>query len=112
VAQDLNVTLLASAIGGASWTLVAIGVFAYFSEKTPAHEKASYTTAYNQIVFLAMFIGPMIGKLLSGENMPLVTIILVGAILRLLAGMLTQVHPRAWAARMVKIVSPQTEIVE
>jgi MFS family permease len=98
-ADNLSVTLLAAALGGASWTAVAIGAFAFFSESTPIEAKASYTTAYNQVVFLAMFLGPMIGNVLSGNGMPLVTIILVGALLRILAGLLTHTHPRSWMGK-------------
>ena len=81
------------------------GIFAFFSEMTPAREKSAYTTAYNQVVFLSIFIGPIIGKLLSNTGMPLVTIILVGALLRLSAGVLTQMHPRAWFARAQALAS-------
>jgi MFS family permease len=105
LAPDLGVTLLAAAVGGASWTLVAIGVFAFFSESTPTETKAAYTTAYNQVVFLAMFLGPIIGKLLSVAGLPLVTIIMIGAVLRLLAGMLTHMHPRTWVIRAMQMSS-------
>lgn len=102
---NLYLILIAAAVGGAAWTMVQIGVFAFFSEMTPVKEKSVYTTAYNQVVFLSIFIGPIIGKLLSNTGMPLVTIILVGAMLRLLASILTQMHPRAWYARAVQLAS-------
>jgi MFS family permease len=101
--HNLNITLLASAIGGASWMLVSVGQFAYFSEMTPMEHKQSYTTAYHQVVFLSMFIGPLIGRLLSSDSMPIVSVLLVGALLRLLAGVLIQTHPRQLMLRAFHI---------
>lgn len=97
--RNMNLVLLASAIGGAAWMLVNVGQFAYFSEMTPIEHKQPFTTAYHQVVFLSMFIGPLIGKLLASDGMPIVSVLLIGAILRLLAGLLIQTHPLAWMSR-------------
>ncbi len=93
-AQTLPVTLISAAVGGAAWALVSIGQFSYFSETTPHENKEAYTTAYHQVVFVAMFIGPMLGNLLNTGNIPIITALCIGAAFRVLAGLLTQVHPR------------------
>ncbi len=98
-AASLPVALIGSAIGGASWTTTAVGLFSLFSELTPLDEKTPYTIAYNQSIYIAMFIGPLIGKSLSSAGMPLVTILIVAAVLRVLAGILTHVHPLEWVQR-------------
>ncbi len=111
MAQNLPVTLLASAIGGAAWTAVNIGLFAFFTEMTPAEHKTAYTIAYNQAVFIAMFLGPiigLIGKSLAPGGASLVILLVFGSVLRLLAGILTQSHPRAWMSRALHLnLSPR-----
>ena len=102
-AQTLPVTLLSAAIGGAGWTLVNIGQFSLFSEMTSSEHKEVFTTAYHQVAFGAMFVGPMLGSLLTGINMPIVTVLCVGATLRVLAGILTQMHPRQWVTRALQM---------
>ncbi|MEZ4669062.1 MAG: hypothetical protein R3E39_14240 [Anaerolineae bacterium] len=99
--QNLTLVLVASAIGGGSWMLVNVGQFAYFSEMTPIEHKGPFTTAYHQVVFLSMFVGPLLGRMLSSNGMPIVTILFAGAVLRILAGILIQTHPRAWMTRAI-----------
>jgi MFS family permease len=102
-AQTLPVTLISAAVGGAAWALVSIGQFSYFSEMTPHENKESYTTAYHQVVFVAMFIGPMLGNLLNTGNIPIITALCIGAAFRVLAGILTQVNPRQLFNRALQL---------
>lgn len=95
----LPLTLVAAGLGGAAWTGVNIGIFAFFSETTPTEHKARFTTAYNQIIFLSMFIGPFIGKALQNWGISLVTLLVIGAFLRMTAGILIQIHFRSWISR-------------
>lgn len=105
LSPHLNVTLLAAALNGASWTLAGIGLFSYFSQSTPIEHRAPYTTAYTQIIFVAQFFGPMIGSSLSRWDVDLVSILLIGAALRLLSGMLIQSHLPAWFKRTFRLAS-------
>ncbi len=66
---------------------------------TPTEHKEVFTTAYHQVVFRAIFIGPMLGNLLVSSNIPIVTALCIGAALRVVAGLLTQMHPRQWFIR-------------
>jgi MFS family permease len=98
-AAHLPLTLLAAGLGGAAWTGVNIGIFAFFSETTPAEHKAPFTTAYNQVIFLSMFVGPLIGRALQYGGSSLVALLVTGAFLRLIAGVLIQMHFRVWLRR-------------
>ena len=102
-AHTLPMTLISAAIGGAAWTIVNIGQFSFFSQMTPTEHKEPFTTAYHQVAFLAMFIGPLIGRLLTTGNIPIITALCIGATLRVLAGILTQIHPRQWVTRAMQI---------
>ncbi|MBZ0279024.1 MAG: MFS transporter [Anaerolineae bacterium] len=86
----LVMTLPASAILGASWTAAGIGLFAYFTESTPQEDLTPFTMAYMQVVYLAVFVAPMIGTALSKSGISLISVILFGAGLRILAGFLVQ----------------------
>lgn len=90
LAPSLNVALLSAVLMGASWAVTGVALFAYFSESTPAAHKSSYTTAYTQVIFLATFVGPMIGSGLYDRGANLVVILLIGSGIRMLAGMLVQ----------------------
>ncbi|MEP6985654.1 MAG: MFS transporter [Chloroflexota bacterium] len=103
IAPSLPVTLISAAVGGASWTIVNIGQFSFFGEMTPIEHKEPFTTAYYQIAFVAMFIGPMIGQVFISANTPIITALIIGAGLRLLAGILTQMHPRQWVTRAMEL---------
>ncbi|MBI5671239.1 MAG: MFS transporter [Chloroflexi bacterium] len=105
LSPHLHVTLLAAALNGASWTLAGIGLFSYFSSSTPIEHRATYTTAYTQIIFVAQFFGPMLGSSLSRGGVELVSILLIGAALRLAAGVLIQTHLPAWFKRTFNLAS-------
>jgi MFS family permease len=77
--------LPAGVIGGVFWTLAAISQFTYFSENAPAENATRYMTVYNQVVMLAVFIGPMIGSQLASRAFDLVAVLWIGAALRLVA---------------------------
>jgi hypothetical protein len=80
-------TLLAAALGGASWTASAIGLFGFFSERTTS--EARVTTIYTQIIALATFFGPLIGSGLANNGGNLGIVLLGDALLRLIAAVVT-----------------------
>jgi hypothetical protein len=65
-------------------------MFSYFAEKTPLQDAPRYTMIYMQIIYLGMFIGPLIGSGLASGGVNLVTVVLCGASLRLIVGIATQ----------------------
>lgn len=92
LAPSLEFTLIASALSGASWTAAGIGLFGFFSETTPQEDMMGYTNAYHQIIFLALFVGPLIGSALASADMNLLAVLIAGAVLRLISAALTQVE--------------------
>jgi len=91
--SDLNVTLVANVVSGATWTTAAIGIFGYFTENTPPEKVTSYSTVYNQIVSLAIFAGPILGSQLANMSISLTAVLWIGAVLRALAAVLILFNP-------------------
>lgn len=87
-APTLSVTLVAAAISGAAWTAASISVFTFFSESTPSENVTHFSTAYNQVVSLAIFVGPLLGSQLAGLLPDLGVVLVIGAALRLIAAAL------------------------
>ena len=88
-AQNLPITMIAATFSGASWTAATIGLFGLFTESThdvPNADMTRYATIYHQLLFIAAFIGPLIGSNLASAGFPLAMVMLLGVILRLLAG--------------------------
>jgi MFS family permease len=110
LSPTLYPTLVASALGGASWTLAAISLFSYFSESAPAEGLTRFTTAYNQIVMLSVFAGPMLGsQLASSVSLSLVAVLWVGAGLRVLSGVLVALEGVSLSPRRKPPVSMAKE---
>lgn len=92
LAPHLWVTLIAALVNGAAWSTLGISLFSFFTENTPSDQVTPYTLVYNQIIFIAMFIAPLVGTNLTGV-MSMVSILLLGALLRLLAAFFIQYQP-------------------
>ncbi|MBZ0290171.1 MAG: MFS transporter, partial [Anaerolineae bacterium] len=103
ITPNLFLALPAAAITGGAWTAAGIALFSFFSESTPAEGRAKYTVAYSQVVFLATFLGPMIGTGLRNAGINLAAVILIGALLRIIAAGLTQFHTLEWVERKLHI---------
>ncbi|WP_162909671.1 MFS transporter [Aggregatilinea lenta] len=86
LAPSLPPTLLAAALLGGAWTVADIGQFGYFSDHVPLEDSTRYTTAYLQLLSLALFTGPLIGSALTRMGLSLSMVLLTGAGLRALAG--------------------------
>jgi MFS family permease len=106
IAPSLPYTLVAAAIGGASWTVSAISAFNFFSENTPVEHVTSFSTFYNQIVMLSTFIGPMLGSQLAETSLSLTAVLWVGAILRLISGAAVGVDMPKWRGRFKRRPAP------
>lgn len=89
---NLYVALIAAVISGASWTAGAgVGLFRLFVDNAPEGEMTGYSTAYNQVIGLSVFIGPMLGSMLANGGVDLVLVMVIGALLRLLVAPLVDV---------------------
>lgn len=93
LAPSLPLTLVGAALSGACWSAVSmVGLLAYFNEATPNDQVTAYSTAYQQVVGLAAFIGPIVGSALASGGLHLATVLMAGAALRLAAGIVTEHH--------------------
>jgi len=92
ITNDLYVALLMSALSGAAWTMIGIGLYGILAESIPAETR--YATAFQQTTYFATFVGPLIGSQLAGLEINLITIMLIGALIRLAAGALLQFDAR------------------
>jgi hypothetical protein len=87
--RNLYFTLAAGAIAGAAWTAASVAMYGHFVEATrdiPTHDMTRYTTAYQQLVYVAAFIGPMVGSNLANAGVNLLIVMVIGATMRLAAG--------------------------
>jgi len=92
-ATSLAITLPAAFLTGSGWTIATIGVLNLLAERTGTDNKTRTSIAFQQVVAVSIFIGPMIGWLLLDLNLSLSDILIVGTMLRLLAAVLTFVKP-------------------
>jgi MFS family permease len=83
---SLYLTVIGAAVNGVAWTMVGTGMFGYFNNELPGHSMTRYTTLYNQVTYLGIFVGPMLGNLMLDLRLPIVEVILAGSVLRLLMG--------------------------
>ncbi len=87
LAANMWVTLIAAAFTGAAWTLADIAMFGYFAERTNT-ENMGATIVYNEMMYLGIIIGPLLGNSLLQLGMNTAPVLLIGAGLRLVGGMI------------------------
>ena len=91
IAPTIELTLFGALMTGAAWTTAAmVGLFGYMMEKSDPERMSSYSAAYNQIIGLAAFLGPMIGSMLLDSGIQLGGVMVIGATARIMAGILTE----------------------
>jgi len=91
LAPNINLTLIGAVITGASWTTaVSVGLFGFYMEAAPRENTAPYSAAYHQAIGLGAFIGPLIGGWLADGGFSLVAVMVIGALARILAGILIE----------------------
>ncbi len=105
LAPDLPWTLPAAPIAGACWTAANLSQFNYFSLSTPPEKRLSYTRAYFQATTIAMFVGPLLGSTLADSGMSLPLVLMFGAGLRLVAGLLAQAQTSNTATPAAPVIS-------
>ena len=86
----LYFTLIGAAISGAAWTAATIGLFGYFMSSTASDQMTTHSAAYNQVIGLATFVGPLIGSTLAEGGMTLLYVMVIGAGCRLIAAPLVE----------------------
>jgi hypothetical protein len=99
-------TLVGSALTGFSWTIAVVGVFGFFMKRTPVEAMQRGTVLYQQVISLGLFVGPLIGSTLADLGINLVTVLLIGAALRLIAGWLVMETRRSPHAEVLPAPAP------
>lgn len=102
-AGSLPLTLVGALLAGAAWTMVGgLCTYGMYSEIVPQEFATRYSTAFHQVIGLAVFVGPFIGSYLAGVT-TLSAVLWAGAGLRLLASLTgLLVWGKRPAAAMVK----------
>jgi hypothetical protein len=93
LAPNLWITLLAAVYSWGGWTIAGITLFRLFTEKTrevQAHDMIRYSSAYYQTISIAVFIGPLLGSSFANAGVNVAFLLITGAVLRLIAALLTQ----------------------
>lgn len=88
-APSLPVMLLGGALANAAWNIAYISILGFFTERTEADDVQA-TTLWHQILFAAMFVGPMLGSSLVQIGLTPAAVLMIGAAIRLGAGFASQ----------------------
>lgn len=89
----LALTLVTALLTGMSWTAATISMFVYLVERVPSRESTRSSGAFQQVIALGVFLGPLFGNMLLDLQMPVVNVLLTGAVLRILIGIVIYYNP-------------------
>jgi len=87
LAPNMLVALAGAALTGASWTAISICTLGYFTEKT-ARGDMQASVVFHQLLFVAIFIGPIMGTGIVSVGISTTMMLIIGALVRLLGGWL------------------------
>jgi MFS family permease len=87
LAPNLNFALIGAALTGAGWNVANVAILRFYTERTAAND-INASTGFHQVAFTAVGLGPLIGGGLASFGLPLVSVLLIGALLRLVVGIL------------------------
>jgi len=108
LSPNLMLALVAGAIIGGCWTATCmVGILSMLTQITPANGRAEYNTAYHQVAFASIFVGPLIGTAMLQMGIALGTALLIGATLRIAAASVMQVMTwRAPVTQPARLMAP------
>jgi len=87
LSPNMIFALLGAALTGASWTAISICTLGYFTEKT-ARGDMQASVVFHQLLFVTIFIGPIMGTGIVSMGLSTVAMLLIGAGVRLGGGLL------------------------
>jgi MFS family permease len=96
-APALWVTLIGAALGGASWTCGSIAVLEFYTQRTDRSDVQA-TMLWHQLLFLSMFVGPMVGSMVVKMGVSPFHTMMIGGALRLICAVIA-VFGLAWIDR-------------
>jgi MFS family permease len=85
---NLYLTLLPAAINGAAWTVTFLAALGIYNERTSPNDY-QVTNLWHQLLFAAMFVGPMLGSALVDQGLAPAVVLVIGGGLRFIAAGLT-----------------------
>lgn len=85
LAPNMWWTLIGAFLTGISWTATSICALGYFTEKA-ARSDMQASVVFHQLIFVTVFIGPVLGTGLVSLGLSAVTVLIIGTVTRLLAG--------------------------
>ncbi|MCS6836449.1 MAG: MFS transporter [Anaerolineae bacterium] len=85
LAPNMLVALVGAALTGAGWTAISICSLSYFAEKT-AHGDMQASVVFHQLLFVSIFIGPIMGTSIVSLGISTVSMLILGALVRLGGG--------------------------
>lgn len=93
LAPNLAWVLGAAMLTGVAWTMVSIGIYAYFAEKTGMDGATQASVGLQQMIALGIFVGPLLGGVLIELNIGLVNVLIMGVLIRFIGGVLIHANP-------------------
>ena len=93
--SNLWIALTASVFTGAGWTLADIAIFGFFADHTDTQNTGA-TMLYNAMMYVGISIGPLLGNSLLQVGMSTASVLLLGAGLRIMGGILMQTGYPKW----------------
>lgn len=104
-APSQTFALLAAVLSGAAWSAIGISCFAYFAERTAKNDMQA-AMVYQQIVYIAIFVMPLLGSGLVNMGVSVVTVLVVGALVRLLGAGICEMGLMPHKRRFSALVEP------
>lgn len=80
-----EVTLIGAALGGGAWTVAAVAILGFFTERSDVSDYQA-TTIWHQVIFFGMFVGPLLGSSLAQLGHSPALLLLIGAAMRIAVG--------------------------
>ncbi|MBK8020673.1 MAG: MFS transporter [Chloroflexi bacterium] len=110
LSPSLPFTLIAAFLSGGSWTAAAsVGLMSLYMKPIDGESSTAVSTGVHQAIGLSMFIGPMVGSLMANQGIDLLTIIMLGAGLRLAAAAFLQAAASRRQGGFPEQTVPQTQ---
>lgn len=103
LAPDATFALLSAVLTGASWSAIGVCAFGFFAERT-AKDDMQAAMVYNQLAYVAIFVGPLIGSFLVNAGVSVIAVLLAGAALRFAGAAICHFGLRVFGRKRVEPV--------
>lgn len=101
LAPDMWLTLFGAAVTGLAWSIISVAVLGFFAERTAPNDMQA-SVVFHQILFTATVAGPLLGNGIVNVGFSVVSVLLLGAGLRVFGGILTWQGLRVFGKKRVE----------